>query len=147
MGWTPISHEFRRALYRTILEYLAVVLPIGIYLIIESLHAGNVSPLTSSPEWNIGTVFLVVQGQLLYRENLEESGRRVSSTKSGIASLLALVVIVLAIANAQMGLEADSNALVVCRWLLLVFSSGLFFVYVSGSRLLTAQRGAKWEPR
>jgi len=99
----------------------------------------DVRPLSTfchSPEWNIATVFLVAQGQSLYRLELDRLRRRTSPAALGLIALSAIVTVVLAASNIHFGLRSSSIMTMICMWLLFIAATAAFLSFVTGATLL-----------
>lgn len=129
----------------TTYEYVLIVLPVALYILLASI--GDVKPPHSadvSPEWNIATIFLVAQAQSLYRVHIEVSGRRISHPAIGLMTSAALIVVVCAATNIQIGLKQHTTRSTVAMWLLFVAASAAFLGFVTGARLVSLKiRGAR----
>ena len=118
-------------------EYALVVLPVALYVLLASLE--NADPLhsfTYTPEWNIATIFLVAQGQSLYRIEAEEMGARRSRPATGLLALAAIVVIVLAASNILFAFRHETLTTAVGMWSLFLLSSLAFMAMVTGARFV-----------
>lgn len=132
------SHSYlRRAVLFSFYEYCLIVLPVALYVFLVAIAADK--PLNTffhSPEWNIATVFLVAQGQSLYRLELDRLRRRTSSAALGLIALSAIVTVVLAASNIHFGLRSFSVATMICMWLLFLAATAAFLSFVTGATFL-----------
>lgn len=126
-------------------EYALIVLPVGLYVLLESLEGKTPThSFTYTPEWNIATIFLVAQGQSLYRFETEDMGRRRSRPSVGLLALAAIVVIVLSVSNIMFAFRHETWITAVSMWFLFGLSSLAFVAMVTGARF-AATRVAKGE--
>jgi hypothetical protein len=135
----------RRAMLFSFYEYCLIVLPVALYVFLVAIAADKpFSTFVHSPEWNIATVFLVAQGQSLYRLELDRLRRRTSSAALGLIALSAIVTVVLAASNIHFGLRSFSVSTMICMWLLFIAATAAFLSFVTGATLLVlkAERGA-----
>lgn len=127
----------RRAVLFSVYEYCLIVLPVALYVFLHAIAADKpLSTFFHSPEWNIATVFLVAQGQSLYRLKLDQLRRRTSPAALGMIALSAIVTVVLAASDIHFGLRSSSVTTMVCMWLLFVAATGAFLSFVTGATLL-----------
>ena len=122
----------RRTLLKLTIEYFLLVLPILIYVSLESLHHRDAWYLFRSPEWSIATIFIVIQTIRIHLESIGDNWNR-SFT---ILMIILLGVIALAAGiNIYIGLgdvNTPSTGTMITKWVLYLISS-LLFVYVAGA--------------
>ena len=127
------------AIVYAVYEYVLIVLPVALYVLLESLHSQTPQyTFTYTPEWNIATIFLVAQGQSLYRFETETLGQRSAKSTVGLLALAAIVVVVLAAANIQFSLAHKSQITAVAMWLLFALASATFLVMIASARFVAA---------
>jgi hypothetical protein len=125
-------------------EYALVVLPVALFVFLQSLEAKDPLHLfTYTPEWNIATIFLVVQGQSLYRFEAEEMGGRRSRPATGLLALAASVMIVLAASNILFAFRHETFLTAVCMWCLFLLSSLAFMAMVTGARFVGSRTNSQ----
>lgn len=128
------------AILFAVYEYVLVVMPVALYVFLHSLHAESLSyTLTYSADWNIATIFLAAQGQSLYRFEAENKRRHNSRSASGLFTLSAILLIVLAASNIQIGLSHPSYITALCMWVLFVISSVAFLLMITGARFVASR--------
>jgi len=120
----------RKDLIPIIFEYLILVLPIGIYVMLEALHKHKWTYFFQSPEWGIATIFLSFQGVSIYIKSLSGKNKQLNHSFLGILILIVIVVTIAAILNSYLSLENDSNTYssIVFRLLLFLISTLYFFI-------------------
>lgn len=117
-------------------EYLMIVLPVAIYIVMEAFHHHHWKLVLESPEWAIATIFLAFHGAVLYVQNLKKSGLELSETTLLLLAMAVLVVIVAAIVNAYDDLDAVTRMSLVFRVALFGFASVAFLLMVGGAKLV-----------
>lgn len=129
----PLSVAARAGLAYAAYEYLLIVLPVAMYLTLESIHAGRWSILTS-PEWSIATLFLSFQAALLFARRLGNTGRKLSIEVLLFLALGVVVVVASAAVNTWMSLERESTGTLLLRVVLFALTSAAFIVLVGSAR-------------
>lgn len=139
----PLSN-LNRAILLTFYEYLLVTFPVGLYIAIEATHEKKWNMLWTSPKWSVATIFLLFQGLTLYVRFLNSSGGKVSPYAIGVGGIIGLGLIIIAVLNAWMSLDPSENSKLAIgvRLIVVMASSGLFFVFVSAARLYQLKRGS-----
>jgi hypothetical protein len=132
-----MSKPANRAMLKLIVEYLLLVLPILIYVVLEAVKAEEPIHVFTSPEWSIGTIFLTLQTQRMFTQEMGSSGMA-----KGLQQLLSVVVVLVTIAAAVNVYAAlpghgDANMLAV-KWVLFALATVLF-IYVAGAALYFAE--------
>lgn len=118
-------------------EYLMIVVPVGLYVILHGLHDTHpAAAVVSSPEWNIATIFLLMQGQFLYHVQLEGTGRRLSRNVMGLSSVATIVGVVFAVANIELTFRGGWRGLTLCMWLMFAVVSLLFWAFTIGAHVV-----------
>jgi hypothetical protein len=137
----PGNHCVRRAFLVAIYEYCLVVFPVAIYSGLEAFHDTD-TYFVRTPEWAVATIFLLFQGLSLYGKFLRRTGRRVSENFFGLAAILSLVLVIIAVLNASesLGRKNDSETLVVWRILLFAAASATFITLVAAGKFTEIKR-------
>ena len=130
------SDNFRKGFWTALYEYVLVTLPVGIYVMLESLHKKEWIVLLTTPEWSIATIFLSFISINRYRSSLERSGRKIFEPLFGLISVLALILIVGATLNAYVSMEQESGGAIFLRIAFFLVASLKFIILVTGSKLL-----------
>jgi len=132
-----MSRRMWRTLLRLVVEYLLLTLPILLYVSLEALHREATTYLFVSPEWSVGTMFILLQTYRLYMEKgISGLGYRV-----GDLLVIGLVVcVVAATINAYIAMAAPepSWCVVAIKWLLFAFAT-ISFVYIAGAAFYKAE--------
>ncbi|HAK79483.1 MAG TPA: hypothetical protein DCM71_21890 [Runella sp.] len=132
----PFSNNFKKGFLIALYEYLIITLPIGLYVFIEASHKSNWHFLYSTPEWSIATIFLSFISLSKFVADLGKDGRKFDGPILGIFGLFNLIIIVSAAMNANMSLEKESITLIIFRIFIFSISTIVFFVLVTGIRLI-----------
>jgi hypothetical protein len=124
-----------RSIIKTAVEYLLVVLPVGIYVVIESIHRKDSHFIWESPEWAIAVIFLSFQGLTIFAESLAGIGSRLDSN---FQRLLGLVGLILTIA-ASINVYASSEKEFASRLILFMISTLYFLLLVAAGKFAQAK--------
>jgi hypothetical protein len=131
-----ISPQASRCVTSALFEYLMIVLPVGIYVVMEAFHHDHWELVIESPEWAIATIFLSFHGAVLYVQSLKKSGRKLSEGVLLLAAMAVLVVIIAAIVNAYDDLDSVTRRSVLFRTVLFAIASVAFLAMVSGAKFV-----------
>ena len=133
----PFSAKFKEGFWNALYEYFIITMPVGIYVILEaSSHSGEWHKLYTSPEWAIATIFLSFVSLSKYMGSIMKAGKEVNLAKIGIFGLVILIIIIMSTINAKMSVEAETDGEIIGRALLFILSTFIFFVLMTGRRLL-----------
>jgi hypothetical protein len=126
---------FKKVILPTIYEYLLILLPVAIYVGIESMHRGFFH-FIRSPEWAIASIFLSFQGTALYFRHLNFSDRKPNFDFLGVLLLGVIAITITSTLNAYASLDDlhNTDGKVVLRLGLLLLSSVAFFILVFASK-------------
>lgn len=129
------NRKIKLAIIHSLYEYFLIVLPVLIFVAIESTHKGW-EYLYKSPEWSIATIFLSLQSIALFRTDLRKSGRQISELIFNVFRLITIVVVVLASINIYSSLDDEHNTLlnILIRWLFFLITSISFFFLVTAGK-------------
>jgi hypothetical protein len=141
----PFSDVFKKSLWAALYEYLITILPVAIYVGLEASHKHDWTFLFLSPEWSIATIFLSFISLANYASAILKSGVRVYGPILGIIGIFQLLIIILATINANNALAlheltakdspTGSN---IFRIILFITSSIVFFIFITGEKMLKA---------
>jgi hypothetical protein len=132
----PFSQKFKDGFWKSLYEYLLISLPVAIYVILEALHKNDIIVLFVSPEWAIVTIFLAFVSLSKYLSSIAKSGKSIFEPIIGIISLFILLIVIAAIVNAKISMDAESNGAICFRLFLFLLTSIFFFVFMTGAQLL-----------
>lgn len=130
-----ISPEFKKALLFSFFEYFIILLPIAIYVFLEAIHKNNLAFFLQSAEWSIGIIFLSFISINKYIQSSYKNAKSAMNESMNIYSLINIIVIVLATLNAVWSIESDTITLQICRLILFLFASLIFFIFMINSKL------------
>lgn len=132
---SPKKVDFTKAVLPTIYEFLLILLPVAIYVTLESMHK-QPGYFFRSPEWAIASIFLSFQGTALYIRHLETPHKRINFDFLGLLLLGVITITVTATLNAYASLDLieNTNGKVALRIALLLLSSLVFFILVLASK-------------
>lgn len=131
-----ITPEFKKALLFAFFEYIIVLLPIAIYVYLESVHKQDPRFFFKSPEWAIGIIFLSFISVNKYVQTCYKNSQKALQESLNIYSLLNIIIIVFATLNTVWSIEGGTKTLLICRVFLFVFASLIFFVFMVNSKLI-----------
>lgn len=118
-------------------------MPVGLYVFIHSQEMPHpAEEVIHSPEWNIATIFLLAQGQALYRAELDRTGKRLSQSSLGLMGLAAATLLVLAASNIHWAFQKSTPAVIKSMWTLFGVVSTAFLGFISGAKLVAPTGGA-----
>ena len=128
-----MSIHARETVLELLLEYVLITLPVLVYVGLEALHHQSVAYLTTSPEWSVATMFLLLQTFRLQNKAVASDFSR------NFSELLVIVLLVFAIAasiNIHMSMQTVplTWGLVATKWALFVAASAMF-VYIAGAAI------------
>lgn len=132
-----MSPQMWKAVMRLASEYLLITLPILIYVGLEALHHNALSYILISPEWSIGTIFVLLQ---TYRIFSEEVHSHISRRISDLLIILLVLVVTAASLNAYIAMhqETPTLATMLFKWVLFISASAIF-IYVAGAAFYKAE--------
>ena len=130
----PLSSESREAIACAIYEYLLIVLPVLLYLLMESLHRDDWFALWRSPEWSIATLFLAFQAGSLYARKMTKTGRKLSFDTMSLLALGIVVIISVATLNTWLSLVHPSAWVTGFRVFLFTLVTMVFIILVGSGR-------------
>ena len=129
----------KSALLVALHEYSLIVIPVALYIVIHGRETSDpMCSILHSPEWNIATIFLVAQGQALYRAELDKISRRRSVPALGLIGMAAVVLLVLATSNIHWAFDEPTPSVRIITWLLFAISSFSFLGFITGVRLVAS---------
>jgi hypothetical protein len=123
----------------TLYEYLLIVLPVALYVLLESRgHPRVLCAMLASPEWNMATILLGFQGESIYRTHLERQTRSLPTPIIGLIMLFVLVIVVLAANNIPFALSGTSRTASMLTWVLFLLTTIAFLLFITGAHFVTA---------
>lgn len=111
-----------------------MVLPVVVYVALESYHKHDLRFFYKSPEWAIATIFLFFQGVYLYVRHSRERGRRLSESKLVIIALVLFVGALVSGMNALDSMHLETEGKIKFRLVLFLLASVLFLLLVASSK-------------
>lgn len=135
------GRHIRNAFIPALYEYLLIILPVLIYVSIEAIHKEEMSFVLTSPEWSIATIFLLFQGNSLYRSFLKKSGRKINEHFFGLVALLSFTMALLTLVNSFLALHENTRLSIVIRIALFCFTSASFLLAVTSAKFFTFRNG------
>lgn len=136
----PLSSEFKEGLWEAFYEYLIIIVPIGIYVFFEAHHRGELYYFYKSPEWDIATIFLAFIGINKYSSEIIPIRKKFSKPIFGIFQITVLLIIISAIYNTKISIEAETSAAIFFRITLFSITSIIFFIFIIGKNLLKKEK-------
>ena len=133
---SPNKSISRRDLIPVVFEYLLLVIPIAIYVMLEALHKHDWHYFFKSPEWGIATIFLSFQGVWLYFKSLIGKNRKINHNFLGLLFLLVVIITVAAILNSFISLDPvyNNRRNIIIRLILLIAASVSFLILTLSGR-------------
>lgn len=127
-----------QALLLSAVEYFLVVVPVAVYVWIVSMLSNQTEHrMFSSPEWNIATIFIAVQGLYAILGDLARSKRRRPSI--AILGLIVVTVIILtigAVINIVLSFPEPRKHATTWMWIEFAVVTVMFVLFASGTRLV-----------
>jgi len=133
-------NEVTRAFLAACYDYFLIITPVALYVALEAIRAEELARFFLSPEWSIATIFVSFQGRVIYRTELERTGRPLSGLWLNFVDLASLVVIIAASINTYMALTRDSRDVVFLRISLFILTSASFLIFVGGAKLALSRK-------
>ncbi len=128
------SNITKKSILELCFDYFQIVLPVGIYVALESIHRMNFGFLFTSPEWAIVTIFLSFQTPMLYEQNLKKTERIISRPFMNLLWLVCLLIIICSAIIAFQALIKDSSILIFCRMMIFLVTSAAFLGFVGAAK-------------
>ena len=132
----PFTENFKKGFWTALYEYLIITMPVGIYVFLEAFHKNDWNYLYTTPEWAIATIFLSFISLSKYLASIGASGKAVFEPIVGIIGILILTIIIASTINANISIERESQGAVVCRVMLLLIATVIFFIFMTGTKLI-----------
>lgn len=130
-----MSPSAKTSVGEALVEYLVLVLPVAIYVGLESYHKHEFAYFYESPEWAIATVFLQFQGAYLFiKHSTKRRAGKLSEWRVTLLSLVALMIVVASAMNALDSMHEESKEKVAFRAALFFFTTIQFLVLVAASK-------------
>ena len=126
------SDVFLASLY----EYLLVILPVGLYVLLESIHKDDLSYLITSPEWAIASMFLSFIAFREYITSIRKSKRNAREPFLKLMSIISLLMTSTALVTTIFSIFYDNIFLVVFRVLFFILLSIIFLSIVVSATLI-----------
>ena len=137
-------------------EYLLIILPVGLYVLLEAwqrpdcltnIQSPDWTLLYQSPEWSIATIFIAFNSFSILSKTLQELNLRPTPFVRIIA-LVGILIIAFALLNADHSMHLDNNGKrdgnITFNWasrlILFIIISIIFFFIVSFSKVLKLNR-------
>jgi hypothetical protein len=126
------TEGFKKNFWKAFYEYLLIMLPISIYVLLEANHKYSISYFFTSPEWAVGTIFLVFTSTFTYyKDVIKDKDKLVNEHLLNLYPLIGIITTVLATLNAHWSMSGETNWLIFGRILLLIFSTIFFFLLMT----------------
>lgn len=136
-----LARRVAKSLMASFYEYLLVVSPVLLFLMLDSVARNNWSVLISSPEWSIATIFLAFQGRTIHRRCM--AGRRVSDNWLALIDLAAVFITVASSIDAYISLSQNpQDQSPIFRLSILIVVSVLFLIF-TGAGIFTTEHEVK----
>jgi hypothetical protein len=125
----------------SMMEYLGLVLPVLLYVMLEAFHDKGPMFLLTSPEWGIATCFLGIHGPSVFEEELDECGRQVSPLRMRFFRACGLMIAGAALVNSFLSFDSESILKAVLRMLMFGCASLAFTILVGAAHYQVIRRG------
>jgi hypothetical protein len=107
-------------------EFLLVVSPVIIYVLLEAVHKDNYNYIFISPEWGIATIFLSFQGVALYLKALFKSNRTINHNFIGLLILIMVFLTIGSIINTYAAFSHKNVDYTIVKFKFLLFFIAFF---------------------
>lgn len=117
-------------------EYILILFPIGIYVLIETIHKDDYYYFFKSPEWAIANIFLVFQGTFIFYKNVTKQAKKVKPHFLGILLFVFLAITTICLFNSYFSIDGGKNGSwkTFIRGVLFVFSTVYYFILLNISK-------------